>query len=196
MIFNKISKDDWQYILPVISCFLCLIATDLFEIIEKTKFAYWSGALLVEPHRIVTSHFIHGNTNHFFANVLGIVIARYCFKVLMVKGNSLFLLLIGLLIPIQSLIFWSLDIFIFKNKMSIAIGFSGILYGVYAFILLSSIYGKKTILNLKINIRKNYQVRQIITVILCFGLIWSLIPNISFSGHFSGFIAGIFLFFL
>ncbi len=182
----RVSKDDWQYLLPFLACSICFVATDLFGIIEKTKFAYWSGGLLVEPYRIITTHFIHGDAKHLLANTFGIVVARYC----------LFLLIVGLLIPLQTLIFWFLDIFFFRNPMSFAIGFSGILYGVDAFILLASIYEKQRFIGLKIDLKKNQQIRQTIIVLTGIGIACSLLPGISLLGHLAGFIAGVLLFLL
>ncbi len=80
--------------------------------------------------------------------------------------------------------------------MSFALGFSGILYGIDAFILLASIYGKERFLKLKIDLRKNQQVRQTIIVLTGVGIAWSFLPGISLPGHLAGFIAGALLFLL
>tara|TARA_Y100001968_G_scaffold8503_1_gene7188 strand:+ start:34310 stop:34903 length:594 start_codon:yes stop_codon:yes gene_type:complete len=192
----KISKDDWQYLVPFLACLICFVATDLFRVLEKTRFAYWSGGLLDEPYRIITSHFFHGDPKHFLANTFGIVIARYCLKGLGLKGNTFFLLLVGFLIPLQTFIFWLVDIFVFRNPMSLAIGFSGILYGVDAFILLSSFYGKPNFLKYNIDLKKNQEIHQTMIVITGIGIAWSLIPGISLLGHLAGLAAGAFLFFL
>ena len=158
---KKIPKDEWQYILPVLFCIVCFMATDIFGALEKTSFAYWSGALPYQPYRVITNHFIHGDAKHLLVNTFGIIFARYNLKGLNLKGNFLFLFLIILLIPSQTLLFWLSDVFIFNNLMSLAIGFSGVLYGINAFILLASIYGKENFLGLVINLKKNQKVRQI-----------------------------------
>ena len=191
---NKVSKGDWQYLLPFLFCVVCFVATDLLSILEKTKYAYWSGVLLTEPYRIITTHFFHGDAQHLLANTFGIVVARYCLKELNLKNNFLFLLLITFLIPLQTITFWLTDILIFKNQMSLAIGFSGILYGIDAFILLSSIFGKQRFLCIQIGLRKNKHIRQTIIVLTCLGIIWSLLPEISLMGHLAGLVAGSFLF--
>ena len=191
---DKISKDDWQFLLPFLVCLICFIATDIFGIIQKAKFAYWSSRLLEEPFRIITTHFIHSDAKHLLGNTFGLIVARYFLKSLNLKGNLFFLLLVGLLIPLQTLIFWFIDIFFFKNPMSIAVGFSGILYGVYAFILLSSIYGKQSFVCLRIDLRKDQQIRQAMIALTGIGIAWSLLPRISLIGHLSGFIAGAVLF--
>ena len=80
--------------------------------------------------------------------------------------------------------------------MSLAIGFSGILYGVNAFILLASIYEKQRFIGLKIDLKKNQQIRQTMIVLTGIGIAWSLLPGISLLGHLAGFIAGVLLFLL
>ena len=191
---DKVAKDDWQYLLPFLACAICFIATDVFGIVEKTRFAYWSGGLLFEPYRIFTSHFLHGDAKHFLANTFGIVVARYCLKALKLKSNSFFLLLVGLLIPIQTLVFWVFDIFLFKNPMSLAIGFSGVLYGANAFILLASIYGKQHFAGMNIGLKKDQQTVKTMLLLTSVGIIWSLLPGISLLGHLAGFISGTLLF--
>ena len=191
---NKISKEDWQYLLPFIICSIVLLFTDILKSIDKTKLAYWSGALIAEPYRIVTSHFIHGDAKHLLINTFGIVIARFCLKVLELKNNYFFLLFITVIIPIQTMIFWMIDIYIFKNPISLAIGFSGIIYGINSFILLASIYGKRKFLGLDIGLNESKQIYQIIATISLVSFFWSLLPGISFIGHLSGFIAGLILF--
>ena len=193
---EKVSKDDWQYLVPFLVCSICFVATDLFGLIEKSRLAYWSGGLLVEPYRIVTTHFIHGDAKHLLANIFGIVVARYCLKGLRLKGNSFFLLLVAFLLPLQTLIFWLVDIFFFRNLMSFAVGFSGILYGVDAFILLASIYGKQRFAGLDIQLNKDKHIRQTMVVLTSIGIAWSLLPGISLLGHLAGFSAGALLFLL
>ena len=193
---NKVFKNDWQFLLPFLICAICFVATDPLKILEKTKFAYWSGLLANEPYRVITNHFMHGDIKHLIANTFGIVVARYCLKALKLKGNYFFLLLVALLIPIQTMVFWFMDIFFFKNPMSLAIGFSGILYGADAFILLASIYGKQRFLRMDIDLRKNKQILETMIVITSLGIIWSLLPGISLLGHVAGFISGSILFLL
>ena len=192
----KIPKNDFQFLIPFLVCLICFAVTEFFENIDKINFAYWSGGLFSQPYRIITTHFIHSNINHLLANAFGIVVARFCLKSLSLKSDSFFLLLVSLLIPIQSLILGIIDIYLFKNPMSIAIGFSGIIYGVNGFILLTSIYGKKHFLGLNINLKKEKNVRQIMIVLIILGICWSLFPNISLLGHLSGLISGAFLFLL
>ena len=137
---EKVSKDDWQYFIPFLACTACFLLTDLFGILEKTSVAYWSGRLLFEPYRIITSHFFHGDFNHLLANISGIIVVRYFLKALWLKNDYFFLAIIALMIPLQTFICWCVDIIIYGNPMSLAIGFSGILFGMNAFILMTTIY--------------------------------------------------------
>ncbi len=193
---HKFYENDWQYLVPFLACSICFLATDLFGIVEKTRFAYWSGALIVEPYRIITSHFIHADAKHLLANTFGIIVARHCLKGLRLKSNSFFLLLVSLLIPLQTLVFWFIDIFFFKNPMSLAVGFSGIIYGIHSFILLSSIYGKQRFLGFNIDLRKDQEIYQIMLILTGLGIAYSLLPGISLVGHLAGFIAGTLIFLL
>tara|TARA_B100000579_G_scaffold73516_1_gene56484 strand:- start:19 stop:606 length:588 start_codon:yes stop_codon:yes gene_type:complete len=190
----KISNKDWQYLFPFFVCTFCFLLTDFFEIIDKPSIAYWSGRLLFEPYRAVTFHFFHGDINHLLANLSGIIIARYFFKSLGLKNNYLFTVLILFLIPIQSILCWWVDVFVFRNPMSLAIGFSGVLYGVNAFILLSTIYGKKRFLLFDCELKKNEKLLNSISIITALGIVWSFIPGISLIGHLSGFLSGFILF--
>ena len=133
--------------------------------------------------------------NHLLANISGIIIARYFFKVLRLKSNNFFVVLILFLIPIQSLILFCIDIFAFKNPMSLAIGFSGILYGIDSFILMTTIFGKKSFIGIQCNFHRNFKLLRSISVLTFVGIIWSFLPGISLMGHLSGLLSGILLFF-
>ena len=190
----KISQHDWQYVIPFIFIVLVFIGTDIFGLFNKINFAYSSALLVSEPYRGLTAHFIHADFNHLFANVFGIVVARYFFKQLQLKTSYFFILLIALIIPLQTLIQWAIDIFVFKNLMSFTVGFSGIIYGVHGFILLSAIYGKTYFLGVKISLMKNIEIAKLMGVLLSIGLLWSFLPGISLLGHFAGLMAGFILF--
>ena len=193
---NKVSNDDWQYFIPVLACTICFIATDFLGLIEKTSFAYWSGRLLAEPYRIITSHFVHGDINHLLANISGIIVARYFLKVLRLRSDFFLLAIIALLIPLQVFICWFVDIFFYSNPMSLSIGFSGILFGIDSFIFMTSIYGKKRFLFIKCEMNKNIHLVKPISLLTGIGIAWSFLPGISFLGHMSGLLAGFLLFWL
>ena len=191
---DKDSKDDWQYFTPFLVCTVCFLLTDFLRIIKKTSFAYWSGRLLFEPYRIITSHFFHVDLNHLVANITGIIVVRYFLKALRLTSDYFFLMIIALIIPLQTFIFWCVDTLIYGNSMSLAIGFSGILFGMYAFILMTTIYGKKRFLFVECGMKKDYKLFKSISLITGIGIIWSFLPGISLLGHMSGFVAGILLF--
>ena len=193
---NKVSKNDWQYCTPFLVCTICFIATDFLGIIEKTSVAYWSGGLLSEPYRIVTSHFFHGDFNHLLANISGIIVARYFLKALRLRSDYFFFVLIALLIPLQTFISWYIDMFFYKNPISLAIGFSGILFGIDAFILMTTIFGKKRFLFIKCEMNKNLNLFKSIGLLSGIGIVWSFLPGISLLGHLSGFLAGFLLFWI
>ncbi len=191
-----VSIDDWQYLIPFLICLVAFIATDIVGLIDKSHLVYWSGGLLAQPHRMLTAHFFHGDFGHLVFNTGGIIIARNFFRTLGLSNRSFFLTLIALLIPLQVSINWAYDIFIAKNPMSLALGFSGIIYGIDAFILLASIFGKQNFLGIQIGLSRNYQCRQTMTILTIMGVIYSFAPDISLIGHLSGFAAGAILFIL
>ncbi len=193
-VLNNIPINEWQYILPILICGICYIASDFLGIIQKTDYAYWSGGLLKDQYRVFTYHFIHIDIKHLLANGTGIAICRYCFKELELKLNWFFLILILLLMPLQSLLLWIWDIVISKNSMSLAVGFSGLIYGIEAFILLSSIFGKKRFLCFNTNLKKNSNITKITSILVLIGLIWSFMPGISLAGHLTGFTAGLLMY--
>ena len=191
---EKVSKDDWQYFAPFLICFGCFFATDVLGIIDKTSIAYWSGRLLYEPYRIFTSHFFHGDFNHLLANISGIIVARYFLKSLRLESDFFFLAFIALIIPLQTFISWCIDMFVYRNPMSLAIGFSGVLFGIDAFILMTTIFGKKNFLFISCKLRKNPRLLKSISVLTGIGIILSFMPGISLTGHMSGLLSGFLLF--
>ena len=193
---EKISKDDWQYLVPFFACTICFIATDFLGIIDKTYIAYWSGRLFYEPYRVITSHFFHGDLNHLLANVSGIIVARYFLKSLGLKSDYFFLAFVALIMPLQAFICWCLDILVLGNPMSLAIGFSGVLFGIDAFILMTTIYGKNKFLSISCELKKDPGLLKSISLLTGVGIIWSFLPGISLFGHMSGLLAGFLLFWL
>tara|TARA_A100001011_G_scaffold153490_1_gene161940 strand:+ start:603 stop:1004 length:402 start_codon:yes stop_codon:yes gene_type:complete len=75
-----------------------------------------------------------------------------------------------------------------------ALGFSGIIYALFGFLLLSSFYGKNYFLGKKIGLKSNFEVQKMSKTICIIGLIFSFLPGVSLLGHLSGFVAGCFLF--
>ena len=80
--------------------------------------------------------------------------------------------------------------------MSLSIGFSGILFGIDAFILMTTKYGKKRFLFLKCEMKNNPKLFKSIALLTVIGIIWSFLPGISLLGHISGLFGGFLLFWL
>ena len=192
----KIIRKEAQFIIP---SFLCLL---LFVIINFKRFflvpdlSYWSSYLITQPYRILSYSFVHKDFNHLLSNLFGIIVVRYCFINLNLKNIFLFLYLIILLIPIQTFFLFILDNFIFYNPNHLLVGFSGIIFGTFSFILLSSLYGKEYILNIFIGLKKNNEIYKLMTVFLSLGIVYSLLPSISLSGHIAGILSGFIIFIL
>ncbi len=193
--FYKISKNDYQFIIPALLIFSFFLFTHILPVFNKSELAYFSGAFFQEPHRIFTTHFTHADFSHLLSNLGGIIFIRYFLKELKLKSNIFFLLFIILASSLLITLQWASDIYIFTNPFSFLIGFSGIVYASLAFILISSSYGKDRFLALYIGLLPDAKVQKASWVILGIGFLWSLLPGISFSGHFYGFCAGIILFF-
>ena len=191
--FKNIDLIDYQYL--VISCALIAIwfITDIFGLIEKNNWIFWSKIMQYEPHRFFTSTIIHADAEHLLLNLGGIIVARAIFKRLGMRNNYLFLLLTIFLIPSSTLLMWIWEE-VFSNPNSAALGFSGVIYGVNAFLLLCAICGKNRFFRIPINIYKNYQVQQSMIVLTIIGQIWNYLGGVSILGHNSGFVAGIVLF--
>ena len=192
----KIINKEAQYIVPSALCILLFITINLKRFFLISDFSYWSSNLLNQPYRILSYSFVHKDFNHLLSNLFGIVVVRYCFINLKLKNRFLFFYLIILLIPIQTFYLFFVDNFLFYDPNHLLIGFSGILFGSFSFIWLSSIYGKKYIFNIFIGLKKNYEIKKLMTIFMLLGLVYSLLPGISLSGHVAGILSGFFIFFL
>ena len=195
---NSISKYDWQYL--VIGFFLIsvFIFTDLIGVIDK-EFLYFEPRLIsVQPYRIFTSILVHADLNHLLSNLGGIIITRYFLMRLGIESKFFYLKFIFICSFLNFFIIWvyekilSYFFNIFPNYA--ALGFSGIIYALFGFLLLTSFYGKSHFLGKKIGLKSNYEVQKMSKTICLIGLIFSFLPGVSLLGHLSGFIAGCFLF--
>ena len=74
------------------------------------------------------------------------------------------------------------------------VGFSGIIFGTFSFILLSSLYGKEYIFNIFIGLKKNKEIYRLMKVFLSLGIVYSFLPNVSLSGHVAGILSGLIIF--
>ena len=192
----KIINKEIQFIFPVFLCISLFIIININTLIDISDLSYWSGYLINQPYRILSYSFVHKDFNHLLSNLFGIAVVRYCFINLNLQNKFLFLYLIIFLIPIQTFYLFILDNFLFYNSNHLLVGFSGIILGVFSFILLSSFYGKKYIFNIFIGLRKNYEIHKLMAVFLSLGIIYSFLPSISLSGHMAGILSGFIIFFL
>ena len=192
----KIIKKEAQFIIPSFLCFLLFVIINFKRFFFVSELSYWSSFLITQPYRILSYSFVHKDFNHLLSNLFGIIVVRYCFIKLNLKNIFLFLYLIILLIPIQTFFFFIVDNFIFYNPNHLLVGFSGIIFGTFSFILLSSLYGKEYILNIFIGLKKNNEIYKLMTVFLSLGIVYSLLPSISLSGHISGILSGFIIFIL
>jgi len=195
---NSISKYDWQYLLTgffLISIFICI---DLIGVIDKEYFYFVPKLISDQPHRIFTSILIHADLNHLLSNLGGIIITRYFLMRLRIKSKFFYMKFILISSFLNFFIIWIYEkilayfFYIFPNYA--ALGFSGIIYALFGFILLTSFYGKNYFLGEKIGLKSNYEVQRMSKTICLIGLIFSFLPGVSLLGHLSGFIAGCFLF--
>ena len=193
--FNNIDLIDYQYLVISSALIAIWFITDIFGLIEKNNWIFWSKIMQYEPHRFLTSTIIHADAEHLLLNLGGIIVARAIFKRLGMRNNWLFLILTIFLMPSSTLLMWIWEVVV-SNPNSAALGFSGVIYGVNAFILLCAIYGKNRFFRIPINIYKNYQVQQSMIVLTIIGQIWNYSGGVSIVGHNSGFVAGIILFLL
>ena len=194
---NSISKYDWQYILSASLLISVFILTDLIGVIDKEYFYFVPKLISDQPYRIFTSILVHADLNHLLSNIGGIIITRYFLMRLGIESRFFYLEFIFICSFLNFFIIWFyekiLSYFnIFPNYA--ALGFSGIIYALFGFLLLTSFYGKSHFLGKKIGLKSNYEVQKMSKTICLIGLIFSFLPGVSLLGHLSGFIAGCFLF--
>ena len=192
----RIINKEAQFIIPAFLCILFFIIINLNSLFFLSELSYWSSNIINQPYRILSYSFVHKDFNHLLSNLFGIIVVRYCFINLNLKNISLFLFLIVLLIPIQTFYLFILDNFLFYNPNHLLVGFSGIIFGTFSFILLSSLYGKEYIFNISIGLKKNNKIYRLMTVFLSLGIVYSLLPSISLSGHIAGIFSGLIIFIL
>ena len=159
----KILKKEAQFIIPAVLCILLFSVINIKRFLLVSDLSYWSSNLINQPYRILSYSFVHIDFNHLLSNLFGIVVVRYCFINLNLKNIFLFFYLIILIIPIQTFYLFITDNFLFQNPNHLLVGFSGIIFGTFSFILLSSFYGKKYIFNIFIGLKKNYQINKLMT---------------------------------
>ena len=197
MAINSISKNDWQYILSASLLIMVFILTDLIRVLDK-DFLYFVPRLISDqPYRIFTSILVHADLNHLLSNLGGIIITRYFLMRLGIESRFFYLKFIFTCSFLNFFIIWVyekiLSYFNIFPKYA-ALGFSGIIYALFGFLLLTSFCGKKYFLGKEIGLKSNFEVQKMSKTICLIGLIFSFLPRVSLLGHLSGFIAGCFLF--
>ncbi len=194
---NSISKYDLQYFVTGLFLFLVFIFTDLIGVIDKEYFYFVPRLISDQPYRIFTSILVHADLNHLLSNIGGIIITRYFLIRLGIESRFFYLKFIFICSFLNFFIIWVyekiLSYFnIYPNYA--ALGFSGIIYALFGFLLLTSFYGKSHFLGKQIGLKFNYEVQKMSKTICLIGLIFSFLPGVSLLGQLSGFIAGCFLF--
>jgi len=193
---NNINPIDYQYIIISFTLAAIWIASDLLALIDKNYWMSWSGMMTNQPHRFLTSALVHMDVMHLIMNLGGIIIARAIFMQIGMRCNYLFILLTALLIPLSSALQWVWEIMIVSNPDSATLGFSGVVYGIDAFLLLATIKGKDKFLAIPINLKQNFQAKQTMITLTVLGQVWNIIGGVSVVAHQAGLIAGLFLFLL
>ena len=125
-------------------------------------------------YRLFTGAFLHASLQHILANMFAFFnLGTYCEYFASSKKYIVSL--------IVSLISSSLTVMMFSNQNTYTIGFSGVVFGVLGFyaVCLYKNDGK-----LDEN-EKNYLIRIILS-----NIIVSLMPGVSWQGHFGGFVGG------
>jgi len=153
---NSISKYDWQYILSASLLISVFILTDLIGVIDKEYFYFIPRLISDQPYRVFTSILVHADLNHLLSNIGGIIITRYFLMRLGIESRFFYLKFILICSFLNFLIIWVyekiLSYFnIYPNYA--ALGFSGIIYALFGFILLTSFYGKSLFLGKKIGLK-------------------------------------------
>tara|TARA_Y100001968_G_scaffold331680_1_gene387177 strand:+ start:618 stop:1223 length:606 start_codon:yes stop_codon:yes gene_type:complete len=195
---NSISKYDWQYIGSACLLISVFIFTDLIKVFNKASLYFVPGLISSQPYRVFTSILVHADLNHLLSNIGGIIITRYFLMKLGIESRYFYLKFILICSFLNFFIIWVyekiLSYFFNIYFNYAALGFSGIIYALFGFLLLTSIYGKSYFLGKKIGLKSNYEIQKLSTTICFIGLILSFLPGVSLLGHISGFVAGCFLF--
>ncbi len=199
MLFNNsISKYDWQFVVSASVLISVFIFTDLIKVFDKEVLYFVPRLISDQPHRIFTSILVHADLNHLLSNLGGIIITRN-FLMRLGSKSSLFYIKFLLICPfLNFFVIWIyekiLSYFFNIYPNYAALGFSGIIYALFGFLLLTSFYGKNYFLGKKISLKSNCEIQKMSKTICFIGLIFSFLPGVSLLGHISGFIVGCLLF--
>ncbi len=128
---------------------------------------------------IICSPFIHGSWQHLFSNAVPFLFLTFLLLFFSSSHARSYLNFIGIYL-LSGIVLW------FIGNSAIHIGASGVIYGLASFLVLNGILSKKT----------RQIIIAIVVVITYSGLIWGIFPSqkgISWTGHLSGLLAGIFI---
>ena len=197
-IISKIhlNKSEYQFFLLIILCCISFVFINILGIKEISQLAYSPVYLIKEPYRILLYNFVHKDLNHLFSNIFGIIIIRYCFLYLKIKSITLFYYLTTLIIISQTFMLYLIDNFLLNRYDHFLIGFSGIVFGVNAYLMMASFFGTNQFFIKFIGLKKNHHIFRLNLFILSFGFFFSLLPGISLEGHFCGALSGLIIFYL
>ena len=185
-----------QFILPILFSLILFFITNIIGLFDIHDLAYWSGKIYREPLRILLYSFVHVDLNHLLSNLFGIVILRYSLIKLNSQHNKLFILLLLFIIPLQTIYLYILDNYFFYEYNNLLVGLSGVIYGSFSFLMMSSYFGKESLLHIYIGLKGNLEIFKLLSFLLSFGIIFSLLPGVSFNGHLGGIISGIIIFYI
>jgi len=195
---NSISKYDWQFIFSSAVLISFFILSDLIGVFDKEYLYFVPRLISNQPYRIFTSILVHADLNHLLNNLGGIIISRYFLMRLGIKSRFFYLkfILISSFLIFFVTWFYEKILSYFLNIYSnyAVLGFSGIIYASFGFVLLTSFYGKSHFLGKKIGLKSDHEVQKMSKTISIIGFIFSFLPGVSLLGHLSGFITGCFLF--
>ena len=191
-----LNKTEYQFFLLIILCCISFFFINILGIKEISQLAYLSGYLIKEPYRIFLYNFVHKDLNHLLSNIFGIIIIRYCFIHLKIKSINLFYYLTILIIILQTFMLFLIDNFLLNKYDHFLIGFSGIVFGVNAYLMMASYFGTNQFFMKFISLKRNYYIFRLNLFMLSFGFIYSLLPGISLQGHFCGALSGLIIFYL
>ena len=195
---NSISKYDWQFLVSASVIISVFIFTDLIKVFDKEVLYFVPRLISEQPYRIFTSILVHADLNHLLSNLGGIIITRYFLMRLGIESRLFYLKFILICSFLNFFVIWTYEkilLYFFNIYPNYAaLGFSGIIYALFGFLLLTSFYGKNYFLGKKISLKSNYEVQNMSKTICFIGLIFSFLPRVSLLGHLSGFISGCFLF--
>lgn len=124
---------------------------------------------------IITAPFVHGNLSHLVANTIPLIVLG---ALILLKGTNEFLVVMQLATLISGAGTWLF------GRSGIHIGASGIVFGLFGFLLFRTVY-HRTLLSILITI--------LVAILYGSVLGMSLLPaeGVSWSGHMSGFVGGI-----